>query len=133
MRIQWTKALSTGNPLIDAQHQELFARADRLAAGVGAKSGEVRTVVDFLHAYAVEHFGLEEAYMRDHRFPGYERHKAQHDRFIEDLLVFAQDLEEHRGNARLGDRVAKWLASWLEEHVKGTDVELAAFLAKKSA
>ncbi len=130
-RIQWTKALATGNDVIDARHQELFRRADGLVEGLGKKlNGELGQLVDFLYACAVESFSVEEGLMRERRFPGLERHKAQHDRFVSDLLLFAADLKRHRDNAFLADRVARWLGAWLDQHVSSTDRELAGFLAR---
>ncbi|HUL57865.1 MAG TPA: bacteriohemerythrin [Anaeromyxobacteraceae bacterium] len=133
-RIHWTQALSTGHGVIDAQHQELFARAGRLADALGQKrDGELRPLIHFLHAYAVDHFGAEEAYMRERGFAGLQRHKAQHDRFIADLLGFAEDLDRQPDDTFLARRVADWLARWLSLHVSGTDAELASFLARKGA
>jgi hemerythrin len=136
MRIEWTPALSVGNDAIDTQHRELFRRADELLQAMGAgRPQRVGELIQFLHAYAVEHFGLEEAWMREHRFKGYVRHKAEHDRFIADLVALA---DEHEGRGRKGDgymasRVNHWLADWLARHVSGTDTEMASFLAKRSA
>ncbi len=97
--LKWTSALSVGIEEIDVQHQELFRRAERLLAGLHqGEPEEIGGLIDFLHEYAVVHFGAEEAAMRAASFPGYVRHKAEHDRFIGDLL----DLGDHEG-ARLPD------------------------------
>ena len=94
MRIEWTPALSVGNDAIDAQHRELFRRADALLVAIHAgKPERVGEVLNFLNRYAVEHFGLEEAWMREHRFRGYLRHKAEHDRFVADLVALADEHE----------------------------------------
>jgi len=133
-RIQWTPALSTGHDVIDAQHQELFARADRLAGALGERRDrELRPLIHFLHAYAVDHFGAEESFMRQRGFAGLERHKAQHDRFIADLLGFAEDLDRQPDDEFLARRLAEWLGRWLAQHVAGTDAELASFLERKGA
>jgi hemerythrin len=70
--------------------------------------------------------------MRDARYPGYTRHKAQHDRFIEDLLALAEEHDE-RGAASVAPKLDEWLSGWLREHVARTDTELGRFLAKRSA
>lgn len=133
MHIQWTKALATGHPELDAQHQELFARADRLVAAASATDGDLRALVDRLHAFATEHFALEEGLMRGHGFAGLERHRAQHDRFAADLRAFGEDLARHPRRGGLESRSGEWIGRWLEEHVTVTDAELAAFLAKAEA
>jgi len=134
MRIEWTPALSVGNDAIDAQHKELFRRADDLLAAIlDGKPERVGTVLGYLHVYAVEHFGLEEAWMREQRFKGYTRHKAEHDRFVADLVALAEEHETSRGNGFMAARVNGWLAEWLVQHVSGTDAEMAVFLAKRLA
>jgi hemerythrin len=134
MKLEWNPALSVGIAEIDAQHQELFRRAARLLDGLHrGEPDEMGELVDYLHRYAVTHFGAEESSMRDARYPGYARHKAEHDRFIGDLLVIAADLEREGGRPSLARRVDHWLRGWLREHVSGTDAELARFLARRIA
>jgi hemerythrin len=131
MALEWSKALAVGIEEIDAQHRELFQRAGRLIDGIRrGDPGEVDELVEYLHRYAVTHFGAEEAAMREARYPGYARHKAQHDRFIEDLLAFA---DEHtaRGGASVAPQIDKWLSGWLREHVSQTDTELGRFLTQR--
>ena len=133
MALEWSPALAVGIAEIDAQHRELFRRARRLIDGIRqGDPDEVDELVDYLHQYAVNHFGAEEAAMREARYSGYARHKAQHDRFIEDLLALAAEHEE-RGAASVGPKLDQWLTGWLREHVSRTDTELGRFLAKRSA
>jgi len=134
MRIEWKPALSVGNDAIDAQHRELFRRAEDLrAAIVGGKADRVSATLDYLHEYVVEHFGLEEAWMRENRYKGYTRHKAEHDRFVADLVALAEEHETASGDGFMAGRVNGWLGEWLVQHVSGTDAEMAVFLAKRLA
>ncbi len=133
MTLEWTPALAVGIEEIDAQHRELFKRARDLLEGIRrGDPGEVGELVDYLHRYAVTHFGAEEAAMRGARYAGYARHKAQHDRFIEDLLDLAAEHDD-RGGAFVAVKIDHWLSGWLREHVSRTDAELGRFLAKRSA
>ncbi len=134
MPLQWTQALSVGVEEIDDQHRELFRRATRLLDGLRkGEPEEIGALVDFLYEYAVTHFGAEEAYMRETRFPGYLRHKAEHDRFISDLLALTREHEKNGPGAFIALKVNHWLVQWLKEHVSGTDAELGKFLARRSA
>ena len=134
MALQWTQALSVGVDEIDDQHRELFRRAARLLDGINrGEPEEIGTLVDFLHEYAVTHFGAEEAFMREEAFPGYVRHKAEHDRFISDLLALAREHERKGSGAFLSLKVNHWLVQWLKEHVSGTDAELGRFLQRRTA
>jgi hemerythrin len=132
--LEWTQALSVGVEEIDAQHRELFRRAARLLEGIrSGEPEELGQLVDFLHRYAVEHFGAEEQHMRRTRFPGYTRHKAEHDRFIADLLALAREHERKGASAFMTLEVNQWLTRWLTEHVSGTDAELGKFLVRRTA
>ena len=134
MKLEWTPALAVGVEEIDAQHRELFRRAARLLDGLHrGEPEEIGELVGYLHRYAVTHFGAEESAMREARYPGYARHKAEHDRFIADLLVVAADQEREGGGAFLAVRIDHWLQGWLRQHVSGTDAELARFLAQRRA
>lgn len=134
MALEWTQELSVGVDEIDAQHRELFRRAAGLLEGLRrGEPAEIAGLVDFLHAYAVEHFGAEEHFMRTTRYPGYVRHKAEHDRFIADLLAFAREHDAKGAGAFLAVKMNRWLVQWLTEHVSGTDTELGKFLVRRSA
>jgi hemerythrin len=134
MALQWTESLSVGVEEIDAQHRELFRRAANLLEGLRkGEPEEIGGLVDFLYEYAVTHFGAEEDFMRASRFPGYVRHKAEHDRFISDLLALASEHERRGAGAFLALKVNHWLVQWLKEHVSGTDAELGKFLSRRSA
>ncbi|HET8540552.1 MAG TPA: bacteriohemerythrin [Anaeromyxobacter sp.] len=133
-RLEWTQALSVGIEEIDAQHRELFQRAGKLLDGIhGGEPEELGALVDFLYQYAVAHFGTEEEAMRRARYPGYARHKAEHDRFISDLLTLARDHERSGAGAFMALKVSQWLTQWLRNHVSGTDAELGRFLVKRPA
>jgi hemerythrin len=132
--LEWTTALSVGDAEIDEQHQELFRRAGRLLEGLrSGQPEELGELIDYLHQYCITHFGAEEARMRASRYPGYLRHKSEHDRFISDLLALAAEHDERGSGAFISLKVNHWLVEWLKSHVAGTDSELGRFLARRSA
>ncbi len=91
--IPWTPALAVGVPEIDAQHQELFRRAERLITALRTGDrGEVEPLVRYLAAYAVEHFAAEERYMREIGYPGLDGHRAVHRAFREDFAELGKYL-----------------------------------------
>jgi hemerythrin len=132
--IKWTPDLAVGIEEIDAQHQELFRRAERFVAGLTEPTRQdVGILLSYLRLYCVTHFGAEESWMRQVAFPGYEHHKAEHDGFIEQILELSRE-HERRGSPGLEPmRVAAWLQRWLEEHVSGVDKTFARFVLSRSA
>jgi hemerythrin len=128
MPLEWTPALAVGIEEIDAQHRELFRRAARLLAGIRrGDPEEIDELVDYLHRYAVTHFGAEEEAMRAARYPGYARHKAEHDGFIAELLELSEENEEV-GGAFVAVKIDRWLSGWLRDHVSRIDAELGVHL-----
>jgi hemerythrin-like metal-binding protein len=67
----WSPAFAIGVPEIDAQHEALFERAALFAAAVQARRppDRLEELFDFLAAYALEHFDLEERTMAKLGYP----------------------------------------------------------------
>ncbi len=131
MPLEWTPALSVGIEEIDDQHRELFRRAARLLEGIRrGDPEEIDELVDYLHRYAVSHFGAEEDAMRSARYAAYPRHKAEHDRFIADLLELSVENDEG-GGAFVAVKIDHWLSGWLRDHVSRIDTELGRFLRQR--
>jgi hemerythrin len=124
--LTWTPALSVGSAELDAQHQELFRRADAFLEALGGSSDrEVDRLLVFLRDYARTHFADEEAWLRSVGYPDLEAHRAEHERFLRDLAV-------HAGGGALA--IATWLVRWLHGHVVQSDGDAARFaLARRTA
>jgi hemerythrin len=130
--IQWSPALAVGVPEIDAQHQELFRRAERLVTALRAgERGEVERLVKYLTAYVVEHFAAEERYMREIGYPGLEGHRAAHDTFREDFAEMVADYGKKGPTPLVALTMHNWLSDWLRRHVGGLDVEIGRFADAK--
>lgn len=132
--LKWTPALAIGIDEIDEQHQELFRRAERFVSSLEtADRQEIGILLSYLRMYCVTHFGAEEAWMRDVRYEGYTEHKAEHDRFVKDILRMSDEHEKRGGPGLEAARVRAYLSRWLEEHVTSIDSKFARFLLSQSA
>lgn len=126
--IQWTPSLAVGVPEIDAQHQELFRRADQLITALrGGDRSEVPPLVRFLGEYAKEHFASEERFMQEIGYPGLEAHRAAHQAFREELAELAGDFQRKGATALVALSVHNWLSDWLRRHVSGLDLEIGRY------
>jgi hemerythrin len=125
----WTPALSVGDPAVDAQHRELFRLSELVIACAEQGDGCVAEAIELLHEYAAAHFAHEEDLMRERAYPGLLRHKAEHDRFVEDLLELAD--AHDRGGREAGGavRLSAWLTEWMIRHIAVTDTEMGRYLA----
>jgi len=132
--VKWTPALAVGIEEIDAQHQELFSRAARFVASLERTDRqEIGVLLSYLRMYCVTHFGAEEAWMREVSYPGYQEHKAEHDRFVKDILAMSDEHERRRGPGLEALRVGTFLSKWLQDHLAHTDRAFASFLRAQSA
>jgi hemerythrin len=130
MALSWDPSLATGLPEIDGQHQELFARIERLLSAVqrGQSREEVVRVLDYLARYVVEHFSAEERLMEEREYPEREAHRAEHRRFEMDLAALRGELEREGASALLVIRVNARVTLWLRDHIYRTDKALVAYL-----
>lgn len=129
----WTDDLTVGISEIDSQHRELFTRLERLldACMSGREQEEVLRMLDFLGEYAVIHFETEERLQRDHCYPGYESHRAEHDFLRERLARFREELAQTGPTRDFVLRVNQLLIDWLRSHIREVDREACEFLLKK--
>lgn len=128
----WTPALALGHDEIDAQHQELFRRADKLLeAMIAGDRTAVETLFDFLGSYVLEHFAAEERLMTASQFPGYTVHKAAHERFVRDYESLRKLHRDSGASAAVAIKARTWLVEWLKNHIGGTDQLMARHILKK--
>ena len=133
LALQWTPALAVGVEEIDAQHQELFKRAERLIAALRTGGrGEVVPLLAYLQEYVVQHFAAEERIMHEARYPGLEAHVELHRAFREEFARFAADLERKGPTALVALTVHNWLSDWLRQHIGGVDQELGRYLTARA-
>ncbi len=131
--IGWTPALALGHADIDAQHQELFRRAAQLVDAMEAGDrAAVAGLFDFLGAYIADHFAAEEQLMTASQFPGYNVHRAIHQRFVRDYQSLRQLHETSNAAIAVAIKARTWLNEWLVQHIGGSDVLLAKHLRQQA-
>ena len=129
--IEWKDEFSVGISSIDAQHTKLIQIINKLYDGMMRGSGRniLGSVLDELDQYTKTHFSLEERLMNAHGFPGYRRHKEEHDKLAAQVDEFVNAFDA--GKKQLTMEVLMFLKSWLENHILGTDKRYSAFLIEK--
>lgn len=133
----WKEKYALGDPLIDAQHRELFQRVDAFLGTVRSsnpwaeKVQKVNETLEFMKAYVVEHFRDEEAYQKSIGYPGYEAHRRKH----EDMIAYVQQVSveyaESGCSETLMQQFAGKLLSWLINHVAAENQRIAAHAREK--
>jgi hemerythrin len=128
--LEFDPILLTGVDDIDRQHREIFARVDALLEATRSRRSreEVLRLLEFLGAYAVDHFAAEEREMERAGYPRAEGHRLEHRQFVKELEVLRNELASEGPTAlfviRLGNRVTEWL----REHIYRTDRLLGEWL-----
>ncbi len=119
--IVWEDQLSVDVAEIDGQHQKLVEMINNLHDAMKVGKGKDATG-DILHGlanYTVEHFGTEEKYFEQFRYPAAHLHKKEHQDFVEKVTLFINDFDS--GKILLTMDIMKFLKEWLVNHIQGTD------------
>lgn len=129
----WHPGLSVGIDLIDEQHKEWFARADRLfeAGKKGQAKEYIGELLEFLDTYTKKHFADEEKYMLEMGYPGYDEQKKAHTAFIAQLAKLRQDYDASGGSISVIINANKMVIDWLTKHISQMDRQIGEFANKK--
>ena len=122
--LDWKEDFSTGVASADADHRELIDTINRLYAEFGDPDhprDAASLIADVLTAVAI-HFAEEEDLMRSVAYPGFERHKEDHDRLLDEL----HDMMEAFAGADEPDSVelSLRLEPWFTRHFNSYDAAM---------
>ncbi|MEE9355399.1 MAG: bacteriohemerythrin, partial [Methylococcaceae bacterium] len=127
----WDDSLDVGIAEINRQHQILIDLINTISRGV--KNNEsvsqvainMASLIDFTH----EHFRYEEELFSGHGYPDAPEHKQTHIKLLGQLDNYKQQLQSNESIDYASLMV--FLTQWLKKHIRHSDQEYAAFLAKK--
>ena len=127
---RWKPEMSVGNPEIDAQHQEIFRRAESAdeALGAGLSADETDRLVEFLVGYCETHFANEQRLMHRVKYPRIAEHLPQHAWFVKEVRAVQRDLAAGAPDDEVAMRLDELLLSWLVKHIGSHDRLLADWL-----
>jgi len=126
----FTPDLSIGVDAIDAQHRELFGRANALLGAVNRGTGSAETfrTLAFLGEYILDHFGMEERLMATSGYPAASKHRAEHVELIEAYERLRHRFARTGADTPLRLELEGVLGDWLVRHVRVTDAQLGRWL-----
>lgn len=130
MTITWTDDLKTGISIIDEQHQEIFKTANKLEKAKENKSTFYEVLIE-LQTYISLHFSTEEKYMEYTDYYDFAKHKACHDKFVEDYKNILKKVYQ-RDVMDVGPELIAFVENWITEHYSNEDVKMAAYLNNNS-
>ena len=130
MYAEFTENLATGNEMIDSQHKELIQKINDLLDSCEKSSDKVVAIktLDFLSDYTDYHFNAEEQLQKDIEYPGYDKHKAQHEEFKKTVEELHEMLVEEEGpSPAFVAKVQENVINWLYTHIQGFDRSVAEY------
>jgi hemerythrin len=129
--IEWKPILSVNIKEIDNQHQRLINLINTLHEAMSKGKGRdvVGQILSELLDYTRVHFAYEEKLLNTHAYPGYVKHKAEHDTLTRQVVELHQQYQS--GQMVMTLQVMNFLKTWLSNHIQGTDKGYSLFLNNK--
>jgi len=126
--VTWDQSYSVSVRRLDEQHQKLFSLLNALHEAMRQGKGQavVQDTLRELATYTVTHFRAEEELLRKTNFPGFAAHQAEHQKFVEKVNQFTEDLKAGRNASPIA--LLGFVKGWLAEHILRTDRAYSAYL-----
>ena len=127
--ITWSDSYSIGVPHIDEHHQHLFFLFNRFhdIFVKNAPDQDLSPLFDDLIDYVIYHFAAEEQLMQEYKFPKYEMHRKEHDKFSQRLVEVDKSSSDDRKHLLI--EIVVLLHNWLKAHILQSDAEFGRFIA----
>jgi hemerythrin len=128
---QWRDEYRTNVAEMDEHHRQLFKAANAFdqAVFVGEAHVVVKQTLDSLLQYAATHFTAEEDLMRQHGVPEFERHRKQHNKFMDDVSEMKNKVAE--GSFRASTDFLNFFKDWIINHILTEDRKYGPFLNER--
>ncbi len=126
--VLWSDARLLGFAPMDRTHEEFYRVAFDLLTTDDARAAPA---IAAFEAHAVEHFELEERWMRETGFPARDCHADEHAAVLASVREVRAEVEAGRAGAALLHRLAEQLFAWFPGHADYLDSALAAWMSKR--
>ncbi len=123
--LDWKDDYLLGIAELDYEHRDLFDCVNDLFEQCSHKADH-DTVADCLgrlHARLAAHFALEENTMREMKNPHYTAHKAEHDRFLDEVTDVIAGFEQEFDHENI-EALARRVQAWIVGHITTFDRQL---------
>ena len=130
---RWTTDYAVGVHQIDEEHRRLFVLAEEMHQALlqGKGVAVLGQLLDSLVEYTRYHFAQEEQLMQRLRYPGYARHRQQHEALTANVLAL-------QGRAASGEvtmtiEAMQFLIAWLKHHTIASDRQIGDYIMQTGA
>jgi hemerythrin len=124
--LEWTTQLETGNPGIDRQHREIFAKLNGIGAAIsdGADKECLVRLITALLDYSYIHFHQEERAMNCSRCPFHDANCDAHREFILRLRGWLAVIMTGHPPGSLLQEIHAESCRWIKHHIEQVDIGL---------
>ena len=129
--IKWRKEFSVGVKELDNQHKKIIKILNQIFTlhEKGKDERQMEKIISNLYEYIKDHFRIEEEYMVKYNYPGYDKQKEEHNRFIDRFSEFQREfLKGHRLTAI---NLFNFVWDWFSQHILKLDKLYSPFLKEK--
>jgi hemerythrin len=129
----WNEKYSVGIESLDQDHKALFSLINKFfdAMRQGKAKEILNETLDDLISYTRTHFKREELLFSSTHYSDFQKHKIEHDHFIEKIDEFREQYDA--GNQRISIELIKFLSDWLVNHIQSSDKKYSSYLKKYDA
>ncbi|RME35168.1 MAG: hemerythrin-like metal-binding protein [Gammaproteobacteria bacterium] len=121
--IRWKPEYSVGVPDVDHEHQELIREINQLHGQLEENDrGSVAEALGQIYNLVAAHFALEERVMQMNDYPGYEAHKEDHERLLDEIADLMDEAE--MGGEYDPEELSRRLDAWFGKHFSTFDARL---------
>ncbi len=134
VRFTWTEDLSVHNDVIDAQHQELFAKINELLDAIinDHASDVVEDMVHFFKQYMEEHLRYEENFLAEIGYPETAEHAEKHAAFVDEYKDLKAQLDACDDKEKMAIEMESFMGKWLMDHIHKEDQKYAYFIKENN-
>ena len=122
--LDWSDQLELGYERMDETHREFVAQLNALHE---APEEEFLPRLDAFIEHTVEHFGQEQRWMEEIKFPPAHCHAGEHEGVL-NIMRDVRRMVAEEGKKEIGRVLTRELAPWFENHAGGMDAMLSFFM-----
>lgn len=129
--ITWNEKYALEIKEVDKQHEYLVKLINDLhdAMKAGKAKDILANTINELIRYTSTHFALEEKYMSQYQYSDLKSHKAEHQKFVDQVLEFQKNFQN--GSTLISIDILNFLRDWLLKHISVTDKKYVPLMKEK--
>ena len=130
--VVWNEHLKIGQPKIDAQHEAIFALAQKSSDFWRKRNTieQLKLTTEELHEALAAHFAYEEAVLAGIGYADFAEHRAEHRVMLDEMQLIRERVQGMDGEAAAGEQgflLLTYILSATVGHIFHSDMDYRAF------